>query len=36
VIIPASVSDEEAKAKYPQGFKAVKPYLRTVAQPVAK
>lgn len=33
VIIPTSVSDEEAKAKYPQGFKTLKPYLRTVAQP---
>ncbi|RON09608.1 peroxidase [Pseudomonas brassicacearum] len=33
VIIPTSVSDEEARKKYPQGFKTVKPYLRTVAQP---
>jgi len=33
VIIPTSVSDEEAKKKYPQGFKTIKPYLRTVAQP---
>jgi alkyl hydroperoxide reductase subunit AhpC len=33
VIIPTSVSDAEAKQKYPQGFKTVKPYLRTVAQP---
>ena len=33
VIIPTSVSDEEAKRKYPQGFKTLKPYLRTVAQP---
>src|ERR1700757_1074822 len=30
VIIPASVSDEDAKKKYPQGFKTHKPYLRTV------
>ncbi len=30
VIIPPSVSDEEAKQKYPQGFKTLKPYLRTV------
>lgn len=30
VIIPTSVSDEEAKKKYPQGFKTLKPYLRTV------
>jgi alkyl hydroperoxide reductase subunit AhpC len=33
VIIPASVSDEEAKKKYPQGFNTHKPYLRTVKQP---
>ena len=33
VIIPTSVSDEEAKKKYPQGFKTLKPYLRVVSQP---
>ena len=33
VIIPTSVSDEEARKKYPQGFKTLKPYLRIVAQP---
>ncbi len=33
VIIPPSVSDEEAKKKYPHGFKTLKTYLRTVAQP---
>jgi alkyl hydroperoxide reductase subunit AhpC len=33
VIIPPAVSDEEAKKKYPQGYKAVKPYLRVVKQP---
>jgi alkyl hydroperoxide reductase subunit AhpC len=33
VIIPPAVSDEQAKAKYPNGFKTIKPYLRTVAQP---
>jgi len=33
VIIPTSVSDEDAKKKYPHGFKTLKPYLRTVAQP---
>ncbi|MCW3479981.1 peroxiredoxin [Neisseriaceae bacterium JH1-16] len=33
VIIPTSVSDDEAKKKYPQGFKTLKPYLRVVAQP---
>jgi hypothetical protein len=27
------VSDEDAKKKYPDGFKTLKPYLRTVAQP---
>jgi thioredoxin-dependent peroxiredoxin len=33
VIIPTSVSDEDAKKKYPEGFKTLKPYLRTVSQP---
>lgn len=33
VIISTAVSDEEAKKKYPQGFKTAKPYLRTVQQP---
>jgi alkyl hydroperoxide reductase subunit AhpC len=33
VIIPTSVSDEQAKQKYPEGFKTHKPYLRTVKQP---
>ena len=33
VIIPPSVTDEQAKAKYPNGFKTIKPYLRTVSQP---
>jgi thioredoxin-dependent peroxiredoxin len=33
VIIPTSVSDDDAKKKYPQGFKTLKPYLRTVSQP---
>jgi alkyl hydroperoxide reductase subunit AhpC len=32
IIIPASVSDEQAKEKFP-GFKTIKPYLRTAAQP---
>src|SRR2546422_266062 len=32
-IIAGSVSDEEAKAKYPQGWKTLKPYLRLVKQP---
>jgi alkyl hydroperoxide reductase subunit AhpC len=33
VIIAGSVSDEEAKQKFPQGWKAPKPYLRIVPQP---
>ncbi len=33
VIIPPSVSDEQAKQKFPQGWKTLKPYLRVVAQP---
>jgi alkyl hydroperoxide reductase subunit AhpC len=33
VIIPTSVSDDDAKKKYPAGFKTLKPYLRTVSQP---
>ena len=35
VIIASSVSDEEAKKQYPQGWKAPKPYLRIVPQPKA-
>ena len=33
VIIPPSVSDEQAKQKFPKGWKTLKPYLRIVAQP---
>ncbi len=33
VIIVPSVSDEEAKEKYPDGWKTLKPYLRLVSQP---
>jgi hypothetical protein len=33
VILAGSVSDEEAKKLYPQGFKAPKPYIRIVPQP---
>jgi alkyl hydroperoxide reductase subunit AhpC len=33
VIISGSVSDEEARKIYPQGWKAPKPYLRIVSQP---
>jgi len=32
IIIPA-VSDDEAKERFPKGFTAVKPYLRTTPQP---
>ena len=35
VIIAGSVSDEEAKKQYPQGWKAPKPYIRIVPQPQA-
>ncbi len=34
VIIVPSVSDEEARKKFPAGWKAPKPYLRIVPQPV--
>ena len=33
VIIAGSVSDDDAKKAYPDGWKAPKPYLRIVAQP---
>ncbi len=33
VIIVPAVSDEEAKAKYPDGWKSPKPYIRIVPQP---
>lgn len=33
VIIAGSVSDEQAREKYPEGWKAPKPYIRIVAQP---
>ena len=33
VIIAGSVSDADAKEKYPQGWKSPKPYLRVVSQP---
>ena len=33
VIILGSVTDDEAKQKYPQGWKAPKPYMRIVPQP---
>jgi alkyl hydroperoxide reductase subunit AhpC len=33
VIIPPAVSDEQAKQKFPGGWKTLKPYLRIVPQP---
>jgi alkyl hydroperoxide reductase subunit AhpC len=33
VIIAGSVSDEDAKKQYPNGWKAPRPYLRIVPQP---
>ena len=33
VIIPPAVSDEAARQKFPNGWNAVKPYLRVVPQP---
>jgi len=33
VIIAGSVSDEEAKQRFPAGWEAPKPYLRIVPQP---
>ena len=35
VIIAGSVSDEDAKKQYPQGWKAPRPYIRIVPQPRA-
>ncbi|HEX2343681.1 MAG TPA: peroxiredoxin [Vicinamibacterales bacterium] len=35
VIIAGSVSDDEAKTTYPQGWKSPKPYIRIVPQPKA-
>jgi hypothetical protein len=33
VIILTSVSEEEAKQKFPEGWRSPRPYLRIVAQP---
>ncbi len=33
IIIPPSVPDEQAKQKFPQGWKTLKPYLRVAPQP---
>lgn len=35
VIIVPSVSDDEARTRFPEGWKAVKPYMRMVPQPRA-
>ena len=35
VIIAGSVTDEEAKKTYPQGWKSPRPYIRIVPQPKA-
>jgi len=35
VIIPTSISDDDAKKMFPNGWKTVKPYLRVTAQPKA-
>lgn len=35
VIIVPSLSDEDAKARFPEGWKTLKPYLRVVKQPGA-
>ncbi len=35
VIILPAVSEQEAKEKFPNGWKAAKPYLRVVPQPKA-
>jgi alkyl hydroperoxide reductase subunit AhpC len=34
VIIAGSVSDDDARRQYPEGWKAPKPYLRIVPQPL--
>jgi alkyl hydroperoxide reductase subunit AhpC len=34
VIIPPSVTDEAAKAKFPKGWKTLRPYLRVTPQPM--
>ena len=34
VIIPPSLSDEDAKAKYPAGWDEKKPYLRVIPEPL--
>ena len=34
VIIAGSVSDEEARERYPEGWGGARPYIRTVPDPV--
>ncbi|HVT76359.1 MAG TPA: peroxidase, partial [Acidimicrobiales bacterium] len=36
VVIGSAVTDEEAKELFPNGWNAVKPYLRVVPQPASK
>jgi len=36
VIIAGSVSDEQAKEKYPDGWGGARPYIRVVPDPVGK
>jgi hypothetical protein len=33
VIISPALSDEEARARFPKGFRSLKPYLRLTPQP---
>jgi len=33
VVISGTVSDEDAKTRFPKGFKAIRPYLRMTPQP---
>jgi hypothetical protein len=33
VIIAPAINDEDAKQKFPKGFKALRPYLRITPQP---
>jgi hypothetical protein len=36
VIIVPSLSDEDARRRFPEGWKTVKPYLRVVPAPTSK
>ena len=35
VIIAPAINDEDAKTKFPKGWKALKPYLRLTPQPTS-